>query len=373
MNSGGQPGSNASSPRPQPVLSPLTEAAIFQVMTIQGGGEAAVRDLLADLSGLQRTVGFRSPARELAVVAGIGSDAWGRLYTGPRPSGLHPFKALHGTAHHAVSTPGDLLFHVRAHHMDVCFELASQIMDRIRGSVQVVDETHGFKYFDARDLLGFVDGTENPTGVGAWGAVTVGTEDPVFTGASYVTVQKYVHDLAAWNALSVEEQERVVGRTKLANVELPDDVKPTNSHVALNTIVDPAGEERQILRDNMPFGSVGDGVFGTYYIAYSSTPEVTEEMLEHMFIGDPPGNYDRILDFSTPLTGTLFFVPTLDFLENPPPAVGPDVASEGAAAGSGAAPPRVGAAGDSLGIGGLRGSPQDGGPSRRGRPAGDPG
>ncbi len=355
------------------MLSPLTEAAIFQVMTINGGGELAVRDLLTDLSGLQRTVGFRIPDRELAVVAGIGSDAWGRLYSGPRPAGLHPFKAVRGTAHHAVSTPGDLLVHIRAHHMDVCFELASQIMDRLRGSVQVVDETHGFNYFDTRDLLGFVDGTENPTGADAWAAVTVGTEDPVFGGSSYVTVQKYVHDLTAWNALSVEEQERVIGRTKLANVELPDDVKPANSHVALNTIVGPTGEERQILRDNMPFGSVGDGVFGTYYIAYSSTPQVTEEMLEHMFIGDPPGNYDRILDFSTPLTGTLFFVPTLDFLENPPPPVGPGVAREGAAGGDGATPPPLGTAGDSLGIGGLRGTPQDRGPSAGRRTAGDPG
>jgi putative iron-dependent peroxidase len=217
-------------------------------------------------------------------------------------------------------------------------------MNRVGSSVHVVDETHGFKYFDNRDLLGFVDGTENPGGVDAAAAVTVGAEDPQFAGSSYVIVQKYVHDLTAWNALSVEEQERVIGRTKLANVELPDDVKPSNSHVALNTIAGPDGEERQILRDNMPFGSIGDGVFGTYYIAYSSTPDVTEEMLDHMFIGDPPGNYDRILDFSTPLTGTLFFVPTLDFLENPPAAAA-------------AAAPHP--ADESLGIGGLRGIPQN--------------
>jgi putative iron-dependent peroxidase len=341
------------------VLSPLTEAAMFLVMTINDGGEAAVRDLLTDLSGLQRTVGFRLPARELAVVAGIGSDAWGRLYSGPRPAGLHPFKAVLGTTHHAVSTPGDLLFHIRADHMDACFELASLIMDRVSSSVHVEDEVHGFKYFDRRDLLGFVDGTENPGGVDAAAAVTVGPEDPQFAGSSYVTVQKYVHDLPAWNGLSVEEQERVIGRTKLSNVELPDDVKPSNSHVALNTIVGPDGEERQILRDNMPFGSVGDGVFGTYYIAYSSAPDVTEEMLEHMFIGDPPGNYDRILDFSTPLTGTLFFVPRLDFLENPPgdgPADTRAAASTGA--GESPAPP---SAQDSLGIGGLRGTPQNAG------------
>jgi putative iron-dependent peroxidase len=364
MNGGGQVETKAAAAptaTPQPVLSPLTEAAMFLVMTINRGGEPAVRDLLTDLSGLQRTVGFRIPARELAVVAGIGSDVWGRLYSGPRPVGLHPFRAVRGSAHGAVSTPGDLLFHIRAHRMDVCFELASQIMNRVSDAVHVVDETHGFKYFDTRDLLGFVDGTENPGGVDAAAAVTVGAEDAEFAGSSYVTVQKYVHDLAAWNALSVEEQERVIGRTKLSNVELPDDVKPSNSHVALNTIVGPDGAERQILRDNMPFGSVGDGVFGTYYIAYSSAPDVTEEMLERMFIGDPPGNYDRILDFSTALTGSLFFVPRLDFLENPPPlgmrAATDDPATAAGRFGETAAPP---APPDSLGIGGLRGSPQRG-------------
>ncbi len=307
-------------PVPQPVLTPLTASAIFLVLTVNDGGESAVRDLLSDLSGLQRTVGFRVPEGRLAVVAGIGSALWDRLYKGPRPLGLHPFAEVRGEKHVAVSTPGDLLFHVRARHLDLCFELAHQIMDRLRAYVTVVDETHGFKFFDERDLLGFVDGTENPTGTAAAQAVTVGPEDPAFAGSSYVIIQKYVHDLGAWNALGVEEQVKAVGRTKLDNVELSDEAKPTNSHVALNTIVDANGVQRQILRDNMPFGAAGAGEFGTYFIGYSSTPEVTELMIERMFLGSPPGNYDRLLDFSTATTGTLFFVPTTDFLENPPPA-----------------------------------------------------
>jgi putative iron-dependent peroxidase len=305
-------------PVPQPVLTPLTATAIFLVMTIEAGAEGSVRDLLADLSGLQRSVGTRVPEGRLAVVAGIGSAAWDRLYGDPRPRELHPFRELNGP-HRAVATPGDLLFHVRAWSMDLCFELASQVMDRLGGAVAVVDEVHGFKYFEMRDLLGFVDGTENPTDAAAMRAVSVGAEDPHFAGSSYVIVQKYLHDLAAWNALPVEMQERAVGRTKLSNVELADDVKPSNSHVALNTVTGPDGTERQILRDNMPFGTVGEGEFGTYFIGYSRTPAVTEKMLENMFLGDPPGNYDRILDFSRAVTGTLFFVPTADFLEGPPP------------------------------------------------------
>ena len=134
-------------------------------------------------------------------------------------------------------------------------------------------------------------------------------------------MQKYVHDLDAWDALPVEEQERVIGRTKLNDIELPDDVKPANSHVALNTIVDDDGEERQILRYNMPFGSVGVREFGTYFIGYARNPDVLEQMLTNMFVGNPPGNYDRVLDFSTAVTGNLFFVPTADFLDDPPAAV----------------------------------------------------
>jgi putative iron-dependent peroxidase len=301
----------------QAVLAPLTDAAIFLVVTVRPGGEDVVRDLLEDLSGLQRAVGFRLPAGQLSCVTGIGSELWDRLFPGhPRPAGLHKFRSWKGTTHTAPSTAGDLLFHLRAGQMDLCFELAAKIVERLREVADVEDETHGFKYFDERDLLGFVDGTENPTGDLASRAVLIGDEDPEFAGGSYVLVQKYLHDLTAWNALQVEDQESAMGRTKLDNIEIRD--KATNSHVALNTIDDPDGTELKILRDNMPFGSVKSGEFGTYYIAYAATPDVPEQMLRRMFLGDPWGNYDRILDFSTALTGSLFFVPTAEFLDDLP-------------------------------------------------------
>lgn len=303
---------------PQPVLSPLTTAAIFLVVTIDRGGEPVARELLSDLAGLQRSVGFRVPEGRLSCVAGVGSQAWDRLFGGPRPAELHPFRELAGAEHCAVSTPGDLLFHIRATQLYPCFELAGQLMDHLGGAVTVRDEVHGFTYFDMRDLLGFVDGTENPVGPAAGAAVLIGDEDPEFAGGSYVIVQKYLHDLRAWNALPVEAQEKVIGRTKLANIELDDAVKPSNSHVALTTITDPDGTQRQILRDNMAFGTVGESQFGTYFIGYARTPAVTEKMLENMFMGYPPGNYDRILDFSTPVTGTLFFAPAAGFLDDLP-------------------------------------------------------
>ncbi len=347
-------------PVAQPVVTPLTGSALFLVLSIDEGGERVAHDLLADLSGLARTVGFRALHGGLAVVVGVGSDAWDRLFSGPRPAELHPFRSLDGVRRRAVSTPGDLLVHVRAVRMDLCWELGSLVVERLAGAATVVDEVHGFKYFDERDLLGFVDGTENPTGPAADAAAFVGSEDPAFSGGSYVIVQKYLHDVVAWNALEVEEQEKVIGREKLSNVELEDDVKPTNSHVALNTIVGSDGTQRQIVRDNMPFGSLRSGEVGTYFIGYSASPSVTELMLQRMFLGDPPGNYDRILDFSTPVTGTLFFVPTADFLDDPPPLPGDAGGARAVASGSPVAPPAApsgSAAQGSLGIGALRERP----------------
>jgi putative iron-dependent peroxidase len=305
---------------PQSVLMPLTRSALFLVVTIDPGGEDPVRDLLSGLSDLQKAVGFRAAEEDLSCVVGIGSAAWDRLLSGPRPAELHPFRELAGRVRTAVATPGDLLFHIRAQRPDLCFALAAEIMTRLRGAVTVQDEVHGFKYFDVRDLLGFVDGTANPVGPAAGRAVLVGAEDAVFAGGSYVIVQKYLHDLPAWNALSVEDQERVIGRTKLDDIEFDDAVKPADSHVAMTTIRGPDGKEQEILRDNMPFGEVGRAEFGTYFIGYARTPAVTERMLERMFCGDPPATHDRILDFSLPVTGCLFFVPTADFLDDLPAA-----------------------------------------------------
>jgi len=300
----------------QPIAAPLTRAAIFLVATLTPcfDNRAALRSFCGDLPALLRAVGFRDLEAGLSCVLGFGSDAWDRLFGAPRPAELHVFREIRVGARHAVSTPGDLLFHIRAKRMDLCFELAMQIMARIGDAVSPVDEVHGFRYFDDRDLMGFVDGTENPSGEAAIDAVIVGDEDAAFAGGSYVIVQKYLHDLDGWNALSTEAQERIIGRTKLSDIELDDSIKPTSAHSALTTIVED-GKEIKILRDNMPFGRAAHGEFGTYFIGYSRSPHTIEQMLENMFVGRPPGNYDRLLDFSRAVTGNLFFAPSLTFLE----------------------------------------------------------
>ena len=197
--------------------------------------------------------------------------------------------------------------------MDLCFELATQIMSRIGDAAGTVDEVHGFKYFDDRDLIGFVDGTENPVDQAALEAAIIGGEHPAFAGGSYVMVQKYLHDLKAWNTLPVEMQEKIIGRAKLSDIETDDAAKAPYAHNVLTTIVE-NGKQLEIVRDNMPFGEVGKGEFGTYFIGYARSPHRIEQMLTNMFIGRPPGNYDRLLDYSKAVTGTLFFVPSATFL-----------------------------------------------------------
>ena len=300
---------------PQSVCHPITSSAIFMVATVAPGSEDRVRGWCADIAGLVRSVGKRVPAGNLTCVCGFGSDAWDRLFGAPRPAALHPFREFGVEGRKAVSTPGDILLHIRAEQMDLCFELATQLMAALDDSVKVVDEVQGFRYFDMRSIIGFVDGTENPVGRKAEGFTIVGDEDREFRGGSYVLVQKYLHNMTAWNGLTVEAQEKVIGRTKLSDIELDDEAKPSNSHSALTVITDENGEEVKILRDNMPFGRPGAGEFGTYFIGYARSPQPLELMLENMFVGRPVGNYDRLLDFSTAVTGGLFFVPSADLLE----------------------------------------------------------
>ena len=310
----------------QSVEAPLSRAAVFLVLRAgeADGDLARVREVLGAVGDLVKNVGFRDLSGRLSCIVGIGPALWDRLSPDRRPVDLRPFAAVRGPVHAAPSTPGDLLFHIRAERGDMTFELERQLLDLIGGAAHVVDETVGFRYFDARDLLGFVDGTANPTGGELPDAALIGADaDPDFAGGSYVVVQKYLHDMAAWAGLSTEEQEAIIGRTKLDNVEIDDDDAPRKSHKSLATIEDEDGNELAILRDNMPFGRPGAGEFGTYFIGYAGRLWVIERMIARMFVGVPAGRYDRLLDFSTATTGTTFFVPTaamLEALAEPPAA-----------------------------------------------------
>jgi porphyrinogen peroxidase len=338
----------------QSVEAPLSRSAVFLVMAVGAGDEelAGVRDALGAVGDLVKNVGFRDLDAHLSCIVGIGATLWDRLSPGRRPAQLRPFTRIEGPVHAAPSTKGDLLFHIRAERSDLTFELERQLLVTLGDAATVVDETTGFRYLDNRDLLGFVDGTANPTGPDLPDAALIGEEDdPAFAGGSYVVVQKYLHDVAAWGGLATEEQEAIMGRTKLDNVELDDDDAPRKSHKTLATITADDGSELAILRDNMPFGRPGAGEFGTYFIGYAGRLWVIERMLQRMFIGEPPSAYDRLLDFSTAVTGSTFFVPTLAMLDDLAEGTAPGEAqAQAPATDDGGAPD-----GTSLGIGSLLG------------------
>lgn len=300
----------------QAVCTPLTQHAIFLVATVLPGADAEqrVRQVCGDVSALVRSIAQRDPAGNLSCICAFGAQAWPRVFGPDLPRELHEFRALGPAERRAPATAGDLFFHIRAEQMDLCFELAMQLVNKLAGSIRVEDEVHAFRYFDSRSMVGFVDGTENPKGDDIARFALVGDEDADFAGGSYVITQKYLHDMDGWNTLPVESQEKIIGRSKLDDIELDDEHKPSWAHNAL-TIIERDGEELKILRDNMPFGKPGGQEFGTFFIGYARSAAITEEMLENMFVGKPEGNYDRLLDYSQAITGNLFFVPSQALLD----------------------------------------------------------
>ncbi|OAQ64596.1 Dyp-type peroxidase [Pochonia chlamydosporia 170] len=304
----------------QPVSSPLTQSATFLVVSATESPDAiqTIREALSSVGDITKNVSIRHPSSNLSCVVGIGSSIWDRLTGLRKPTELHPFPEVRGAKHTAVSTPGDILFHIRSERRDISFEFETQLLAKLGDAIKVIDETSGFRYFDARDLLGFVDGTANPVGPDVNDTVCITeADDATAVGGSYIVVQKYIHNMDGWRSLSNEQQEAIIGRTKLDNIELDDaEQGQQQAHKTLATIEDEDGNEHDILRDNMPFGSPGHKEFGTYFIGYSKKLWVIEKMMERMFIGNPPGKHDRILDFSTPLTGTTFYAPPSSVLDN---------------------------------------------------------
>ena len=264
------------------------------------------------VGNLNNSVADRFPEGRASVTIGISHSAWLTLgLPEPLPKELKDFQPIKGSKHTAVSTEGDLHFHIRAHNQSLAYDMAAAISEVMQPIADCIVNVQGFRYWDGRAIIGFVDGTENPRGVEREQFAVVGNEDLDYQGGSYLFVQKYVHDMNAWRALPVSEQEKVIGRSKEMDIEMDDDTKPSNSHSALANV----GDDLKVVRDNMPFHDPISHQMGTYFICYANTFSTVEKMLTNMFIGNPAGNYDRLLDFSTAETGTLFFVPSLDMLD----------------------------------------------------------
>lgn len=320
MNLKSSPISNAQralDTEPQSIDAPLSAVAAFLVLVVKNdeASIATARSVVGSTDDLVKDLRVRVTSGLFTCNVGISHRAWGPLTGKPAPRELAPFREVKGARHTAVATEGDLLYHIRAESMDLIIEFEKLLLEAFGDAVTAVDDVAGFRYFDGRDLLEFVDGTANPDGLDLPAATIVGEEDPAYAGGSYVVIQKYLHDLSAWRAQKVETQEAIIGRTKFDNVELPDATDGQKSHKTLCTIEDAEGEH-DILRDNMPFAVPGRGEYGTYFIGYSRYLWVIDKMMERMFIGDPAPLHDRILDFSKAVAGVTFFAPARKFLSD---------------------------------------------------------
>jgi len=265
---------------PQYIDAPMTASAAFLVLTINPGNQAfeTARSVVGSTADLIKDIRGRANGQTFTANVGIGHRVWLTLTGKPEPKELTTFREIKGAKHTAVSTQGDLLYHIRAASTDLVIEFEKILLEAFGDAVTAVDDVAGFRYFDGRDLLEFVDGTANPDGLDLPAATLVGEEDPDHAGGSYVVVQKYLHNLAAWRTQTAETQEAIIGRTKFDNVELADATEGQKSHKTLCTITDEEGEH-DILRDNMPFAAPGRGEYGTYFIGYSRHLWVIEKML----------------------------------------------------------------------------------------------
>ena len=287
--------------------------AVYLTTTLCAGPDSAatVRKVASGLAALTAEVAAETGEDTLVSAIAFGAAVWMRLFGTRAPRDLVAFEPLADGPRQAPATPADLLIHIHSSRHDVNCLLARRVMAALDGAVHLEEEIHGFRHLDGRDLTGFVDGTENPKGDERAPVALVGDEQPDFAAGSYVSIQRYVHDLAAWNRQSVEAQEAAIGRTKADDRELDDEIKPASAHIA-RVVIEQDGDELQILRHSLPYGTSAE--HGLYFVAYGRDPAPFRRMLERMVIRDADGQYDRLLDFSRPVTGAAFFAPSRDFL-----------------------------------------------------------
>ncbi|APS41702.1 MULTISPECIES: Dyp-type peroxidase [Weissella] len=264
----------------------------------------------ADMSqAIIRSMRIRKPEAGLQVAIGFSNQAWDYLFpNAKKPQELETYQTLTGAEYSMPASDGDIFLHIRASEEAVVYEIVRQFMKLLAPVTTVIDETKGFRYLEGRAIIGFIDGTEAPAPEDAADYAIIGDEDSDFINGSYAFAQKWQHDMAFWENLSVEHQEKAVGRHKFDDMELDDDDKLENAHnVASKLEID--GEEQKIIRMNVPFSDPAMDYTGTYFIGYARHWQVTKQMLEQML-----EKSDFLLTFSTLLSGQLFFIPSRDTL-----------------------------------------------------------
>jgi putative iron-dependent peroxidase len=251
------------------------------------------------------------PRAKLVSVVGFGPELWDLASPGRRPRGFRAFRPIEAGGRRAPGTGGDLLVHILSRRRDLCFEHAMQIRKALGDSVEVMEEVHGFRYLESRDLTGFIDGTENPKGKKRAAVALIGAEDRSFAGGSFVFTQRYVHDLEAWEKLPVAEQESAIGRRKRDSRELSGRRKPPTAHIS-RVVIEEDGDELEILRHSFPYGTTSE--HGLFFIAYNKRLDTFEKMLSRMLGTSGDGLHDRLMNFTRAVSGATFFAPSLRVL-----------------------------------------------------------
>ena len=280
---------------------------LFLTLLLADGDTGSARRVLAGLPDLTEALATQLGEPALVSSVAIGATAWDRLTGQPCPDGLVPFAALSDGPRQAPSTPADLFLHIHSPRHDANLILARRVMERLGAHVRVVEEVMGFRHLGKRDLTGFVDGTENPEGEERAEVALV--KDGPHAGGSFVSLQRYVHDLSRWEGLPVADQEAAVGRTKDSDEEI--EVKVPSAHIA-RVVIEEDGAELEILRHSMPYGTTSES--GLYFVAYGASPAPFRQMLERMVLSAGDGHHDRLLDFTRAVTGSAFFAPSADGL-----------------------------------------------------------
>jgi putative iron-dependent peroxidase len=298
----------------QSVILPLpSDHARFIVLRLKDLTLLELKEKIEDLLDTRDRLITQHPNAEIKTAIAFGPELWAKLYA-QSPSGFKQLDPMQGAFEMPV-VPADVLIHIASQRSDICFTLSQAFFDGIQDKVEVLDERVCFRYFDGRDLTGFIDGTENPQFPDDRAETALLAEDAgIFADGSFVFAQRYIHDLDKWKRLKVDAQENVMGRSKLESIEMDDDVKPENAHIARVVIEDDKGEEMEILRHSLPYGD-GKGEQGLFFIAYTKNLAIIDNMLEHMFGTTGDGIHDRLLHFVTAVDGAYFFAPSEELLE----------------------------------------------------------
>jgi putative iron-dependent peroxidase len=284
---------------------------LFLTLVLADGDLAPVRRVLAALPAMTEAVAAQMGEPALVSSVALGAACWTRLTGRECPEGLVPFAPLTEGSRKAPATPADLFLHIHSPRHDANLMLARRVMGALGAHVRLVEEVMGFRHLKNRDLTGFVDGTENPEGDERAEVALV--KDGPFAGGSFVSIQRYVHDLPRCEALSLPDQEAAVGRCKESDEEMA--VKPPFAHIA-RVVIEEDGEELEILRHSMPYGTTSE--HGLYFIAYGASPAPFRKMLERMVLSAGDGHHDRLLDFTRAVTGASFFSPSVEVLASLP-------------------------------------------------------